>query len=338
MRALLAGLALAISLLAIPAAAQPAPDQGSPTGVSPNPPVQQPAFKGTWNGPTEMRLPGPGPAPGQSMADYFANLVSGSRSPVVKRVLVLGGARGFHHDSITASMNFVFQAGEDTGLWRTEFTTNFDLINAGGGERMNAGFQPRGLQDFDAIVVANASGDWGLTEEQKAALIAFVHDQGKGLVVIHAGLDANHHWRDYIDMVGGEMTGHPFNNVDTVLLPFPLVNENPEFPAVSHLPGRFIHQDELYVFRNWSRSDVNVLLSMDTSRLDTSDLMPMLPPDLDIPVAWTRRYGAGRVFSSSIGHHAEAFEDPAVVQMYTEAIKWALGLTEGDEAPHARPH
>ena len=31
---------------------------------------------------------------------------------------------------------------------------------------------------------------------------------------------------------------------------------------------------------------------------------------------------------------AEAFDDPDIVRMYSEAVKWVLGLTEGDEQPH----
>lgn len=313
----------------------PAPE----TRSAPNPPPDfrpRPAFKGKWNGPTKVIIPGPGPQLGQSMGDYFANLVSGDRKPIKRHVLVLGGSRGFHHDSVTSAMASIFQSGKSTGWWDAEFATDYSLVNAGGGQKMNAGFQPKGLKDFDAVVVAGASGDWGLSDDQKAALISFVRDEGKGLVVIHAGLNANSNWQDYVDMVGGEMTGHPFNTPDKVLVPFKIINESPDFPAVSHLPRSFRKQDELYAIKNWDRSDVNVLLRLDTSDLDTKSIESQLPPDLDIPVAWTKRYGKGRVFVSSIGHHAEAFDDPDVVKMYAEAVKWSLGLTEGDERPHVR--
>ncbi|MEO8315120.1 MAG: ThuA domain-containing protein [Pseudomonadota bacterium] len=304
-----------------------------------DPVTRAPPFKGTWQGPTRTILPGPGPKAGQELADYFANLVSGDRRPVKLHVLALGGTRGFHHDSVSATMNAIGEAGRRTGLWITEFSTGFELINARGGKPMHAGFQPVGLYDFDVVVVAGASGDWGLTAEQKAALLAYVHDGGKGVVVIHAGMDANHGWRDYLDMIGAEMQGHPFNTLEKVVRSFALINESPDFPAVRHLPKQFSKQDELYVVRNWSRSDVNVLLRLDATRLDYNeypDLETQIPPDHDFPIAWTKRYGKGRVFVSSIGHPAEAFDDPDIVQMYTEAVKWALGLTEGDERPHAQ--
>jgi uncharacterized protein len=300
---------------------------------------QQPphAFKGEWQGPTKRLLPGPGPRPGQSLPEYFASLPMGPRTPTSLRVLVLGGSRSFHHDSVPAAMDMVYQAGKRSGLWITHFATDFALINPGGGKAMRTGFQPQGLQDFDLVVAAGNTGEWDMNAEQKAALLAFVRDAGKGFVAIHGALDANHGWQDYIDMIGGEFVGHPFNTADKVLQRFAVVNESPEFPAVKHLPRSFRKEDEWYVLRNRSRADTNVLLRLDERQLPyslTPELDTQLPPDRDFPVAWTKRYGKGRVFVSSMGHHAEAFDDPDVVQLFSEGIKWALGLSEGDERPH----
>jgi len=44
-------------------------------------------------------------------------------------------------------------------------------------------------------------------------------------------------------------------------------------------------------------------------------------------------YGKGRVFYSSLGHATETWDNRDVRLMYFEAIKWALGLTEGDASP-----
>jgi type 1 glutamine amidotransferase len=326
-----------VGLCAGPVHAQAAQPAQSARPAQPAPAQRLAAFKGSWSGPTRVHLPGPGPRPGQSLADYFAHLPSGDRHPTPLHVLVLGGSRGFHHDSIPAAMDMIYQAGRRTSLWQTQMATDFRLVNDGGGKPMHAGFQPAGLRDFDAVVIASATGDWGLSESQKKALLGFVHDEGRGLVVIHAGLDANHGWRDYIDMVGAEMTGHPFNSPQKVLVPFAIVNESPDFPIVQHLPHEFVKQDEIYVLRNFSRSDIDVLLRLDEQRLDYRGLTDQVPPDHDFPVAWVKRYGRGRVFASSLGHAAEAFEDPDIVQMYTEAVEWTLGLVIAAPVPHPRP-
>ena len=55
--------------------------------------------------------------------------------------------------------------------------------------------------------------------------------------------------------------------------------------------------------------------------------------DGDFPLAWARMYGKGRVFYSSLGHAASTWDNRDVDQMYFEAIKWALGMTDGDATP-----
>jgi type 1 glutamine amidotransferase len=290
-----------------------------------------PVFKGNWAGP-----PSAAPASAQAHAPqrpHPSYAQPGARSPIAKHVLVLGGARGWHHDSIPSGMAAVFNWGRATHLWDAEMRTEFSLVNAGGGKPMTAGFRPEGLRDFDAIVVVSATGDWGLAPGQKAALLDFVRSGG-GLVVMHGGIDANHGWKDYIDMVGGEFVSHPFNTGEWPVFPFPLLNESPATPMTAALPRQFVLQDELYVVRNFSRGDAEVLLSVDKDALDMSREAWQLPPDRDIPVAWVKQYGKGRVFASTIGHTKEAFDDPEVARMYTEAIKWALRLTGQDARPH----
>ena len=80
-----------------------------------------------------------------------------------------------------------------------------------------------------------------------------------------------------------------------------------------------------------------MLLRLDETRLDFTGIEDQVPPDRDMPVAWSKTYGKGRVFASSIGHTRESFADPDVARMYSEAIKWALGLTDGGLGPHGRP-
>jgi type 1 glutamine amidotransferase len=154
---------------------------------------------------------------------------------------------------------------------------------------------------------------------------------------MHGGIDANHGWKDYVDMVGGEFVSHPFNSDGWVVFPFPLLNENPGTPMTSFLPRQFVKQDELYVVRNFSRDDAEVLVSVDKGVLDMSRVAWQLPPDRDIPVVWIKQYGKGRVFVSTLGHAKEAFDDPEVARIYLEGIKWALRLSGGDAQPRL-PH
>ena len=46
-----------------------------------------------------------------------------------------------------------------------------------------------------------------------------------------------------------------------------------------------------------------------------------------------KTYGSGRVFYSSLGHAAITWDNPDVYRMYFEALKWSLGMSDGDATP-----
>jgi type 1 glutamine amidotransferase len=163
-------------------------------------------------------------------------------------------------------------------------------------------------------------------------MMSFIHDDGKGFVGIHAALDTNYTWPEYGEMIGGWFDQHPWMTFEA-----PIVNEQPDFPAVRHFPREFVKYDEIYHPKNWSRDKVNVLLSLDPSRLDYSNNPRIHRQDHDFAVAWSKMYGKGRVFYSTLGHTEEAWQDPDIRKMYFEAIRWALWMTDGSTASHARP-
>jgi type 1 glutamine amidotransferase len=59
--------------------------------------------------------------------------------------------------------------------------------------------------------------------------------------------------------------------------------------------------------------------------------------DRDFAVTWVRQYGKGRVFYSSLGHREDIWDRQEIQQMWTEAVKWAMGMTQGDATPRPRP-
>jgi hypothetical protein len=42
-----------------------------------------------------------------------------------------------------------------------------------------------------------------------------------------------------------------------------------------------------------------------------------------MPVAWTKRWGAGRVFVTTLGHHPPDFDVPATHELITRGLAWA---------------
>ena len=171
----------------------------------------------------------------------------------------------------------------------------------------------------------STTGELDLDDSQKKDILSFIKDDGKGFVGIHAALDTNYKWPEYGEMIGGWFDQHPWTTFNA-----PIINEDPNFPAVRHFPKAFVKYDEIYQPKDWSRDKVNVLLSLDPTKLDYANNPRVHRTDHDFAVAWDKMYGKGRVFYSSLGHTEEAWSDPDIRKMYFEAIKWVLGMTEGE--------
>jgi uncharacterized protein len=245
----------------------------------------------------------------------------------LKRILVMGAAAGWQHDSIPDAMAAIWNMGHETGLWEAYLRTDYQLITKG-----NAGTNAKNLNAFDALVFVNSTGAMALDEGQKQDLLSFVHDDGKGFVGVHAALDANYDWPEYGEMIGGWFDEHPWMTFDA-----PILLEDPSFPAVRHFPRAFTKKDEIYQAKAWSRDKVNVLLRLDERRLNYENNPRVHRADRDFAVAWSKMYGKGRVFYSTLGHTNESWQDPDIRTMYFEAIKWALEMTEGSTESHPRP-
>jgi uncharacterized protein len=245
----------------------------------------------------------------------------------LKHALVISQTKGFEHDSISAAMAAIYNMGRESGLWDTEFRTDTELLT-----RKDLGHNAKNLNYFDVLIFASTTGELEMDPSQKQDMLAFIHDEGKGFVGIHAALDTNYTWPEYGEMIGGWFDQHPWGTFQA-----PIITEDSEFPAVRHFPKAFVKYDEIYQPKAWSRDKVNVLLSLDPTKLDYSNNPRIHRTDHDFPVAWSKLYGKGRVFYSTLGHTEESWQDPDIRKMYFEAIKWALGMTEGSTASHARP-
>ena len=245
----------------------------------------------------------------------------------LKHILVIGQTKGFEHDSVSDAMAAIYNMGRESGLWDVEMRTDTELLT-----KKDLGRNAKNLTYFDLLIFSSTTGELDLDAGQKADILSFIHDDGNGFVGIHAALDTNYTWPEYGEMIGGWFDQHPWGTFNA-----PIINESPDFPAVRHFPRAFVKFDEIYQPKAWSRDKVNVLLSLDPSKLDYANNPRIHRTDHDFPVAWSKMYGKGRVFYSTLGHTEEAWQDPDIRKMYFEAIRWALGMTEGSIEPHTRP-
>jgi type 1 glutamine amidotransferase len=249
-----------------------------------------------------------------------------SAPPFKKRILILGAAKGYEHDSITDAMATLWKLGRESGMWEAYLRTDYEWITK---KKMDR--NTKNLNDFDALVFANSTGEMDLDDQQKQDLLSFVHDDGKGFVGVHAALDSNYKWPEYAEMIGGWFDQHPWNTFDA-----PIILEDSSFPATRHFPHAFMKRDEIYQAKQWSRDKVNVLMRLDEKKLNYEDNPRIHRADRDFAIAWSKMYGKGRVFYSTLGHTAESWNDPDIQKMYFESIKWVLGLTEGSTSPHPK--
>lgn len=230
-------------------------------------------------------------------------------------------------ERITREAGIVLYIRTDTG-WVTKDEVWGTGDYAKGGRRQAKG---RNLKDFDAVVFYT-NGDLDLTDKQKADLLSYVHDDGRGFVGIHTATATASKWPEYGEMIGAFFDNHPWGVADARI-----IIERPDAPEMAGYLKKPIVKDEHYqMLAPYDRTKVDVLARIDTTSVDMTS--PNIHrTDKDFPVAWIKTYGTGRVFYSGLGHSDASWDDPRQQKMYLEAIKWAAGLTSYPVRPHPLP-
>jgi type 1 glutamine amidotransferase len=276
-----------------------------------------------------------GGAPGAAQADGQGRGRGQGRGgragggPPRKRVLAWADTRNgqAQHESVGHALAIIERLGYDSGMWDTFIRTDSNIIAAA--PKKTDGSPASGgpnLSNVDAIFFMGHR-EVPLDAAQKAELLQFVKD-GKGFVAAHVGLTALESWPEFGEMLGGQFDQHPISGPGTI------VNEGPNFPATKHFPASFAFNDEFYQPKNLSREKVDVLLRLDLKDVPAN---PSLHLNGDYPLAWAKMYGKGRVFYGSFAHSNETWDLRNVQQMYFEAMRWALGLTDATPNPHPMP-
>ena len=230
------------------------------------------------------------------------------------------------HDSVSHALAVIERLGYESGVYDTYIRTDSNIISRH--PLMTDGKPASGgpsLTNVDAIFFLGHR-DVQLDAQQKADLLSFVKDDGKGFVAAHTATTAFESWPEFGELLGARYDGHPWNTAYGSV-----INEDPAFPATRNFPAVFNFTDEFYQAKEYSRDKIRVLLRLDVSKMPKS--AEVHRTDGDFPLAWVKTYGKGRVFYSSLGHASATWDNPDVYRMYFEALKWSLGLTDGDAAP-----
>jgi len=253
-----------------------------------------------------------------------------------KRLLAIGDvSTAYHHDSVSHALAIIEQIGRQSGAYVTMIKTDSQLITKGGvwgtgkwapkaGSR--GGGNAKNLDHFDAIFFFGL-GDGNLSDQQKADLLSFIHEDGKGLVASHATTTAFANWPEWGELLGGAQAG-AFSLAERSV-----IVEDPAFPGMDAFPKTFTFTDEFPILKApYSRDKIHVLMRLEASKVQAAAGRGRRD-DGDYPIVWAKMYGKGRVFFSGFGHPEETWDDPRVQKMYLEGIKWAMGLTNADVTP-----
>jgi len=149
-----------------------------------------------------------------------------------------------------------------------------------------------------------------LTKEQWLGLRGAVQS-GVGLVGWHGGLcDSFREHTDYQFMTGGQFTCHPGNIID-----YRVRLTGWDDPITAGLADFTIRSEQYYLHVDPS----NLVLATTTF---TDEHCAWIGGTV-MPVVWKRRYGAGRVFYSALGHVAKDFDVPEARVLIERGMLWA---------------
>src|SRR5467141_5092894 len=97
-----------------------------------------------------------------------------------KHLLVLGQEKGYRHEAVSHAMATIERLGRETGSWTTTIRTDTEVLT-----KKKLEYNAKNLNDFDAVLFYTG-GELEMNPEQKAALLSFVHDDGKGFIGVHS--------------------------------------------------------------------------------------------------------------------------------------------------------
>jgi uncharacterized protein len=179
----------------------------------------------------------------------------------------------------------------------------------------------------DLTKAGGKDGAPGMSETGEAELIEWIK-KGGGFIGFHSATDTlrtdTGEPTPYVQMIGAQFRTHgkQFEGHMKVV--------DPSHPSMAHFPAEWPLHDEWYLFKNFNRDAMHVLVTMDPGEERTEQDAYNIPA---YPVTWCSALGKGRVYSTALAHREEIWEDPAYQQIVVDAMKWALGEGETEATP-----
>ncbi len=168
------------------------------------------------------------------------------------------------------------------------------------------------LMELDLIVACWTMGE---IEGELSRNVAYAVSHGVGLAGCHGGMcDSFRNDTEWQFMTGGQWVSHPGGDGVEYMVNIchgssPITEGIEDFPVKSE--HYYLHIDPA----------IEVLA---TTRFPLINYYHASNKIVDMPVAWTKFWGAGRVFYTSLGHHDDVFDNsPSAAVLMERGMLWA---------------
>ncbi|MDR1734946.1 MAG: ThuA domain-containing protein [Oscillospiraceae bacterium] len=169
-------------------------------------------------------------------------------------------------------------------------------------------------KSFDLIVPVDTGGN--LPGDRSRAICHAVAS-GVGIAGCHGGMcDAYRNDTEWQFMTGGQWVSHPGGDgmeyaVNIRRGSSPIIDGLEDFPVKSE--HYYLHVDPSIEVLATTRFPLKAAVYMHASN-----------KPIDMPVVWTKYWGVGRVFYSSLGHHDDVFDkSPTAQEIQRRGMLWA---------------
>jgi len=152
-----------------------------------------------------------------------------------------------------------------------------------------------------------------ITNEQIRPVLEAVAS-GVGLAGCHGGMCDS--FRDNVEwqfMTGGQWVSHPGGDGVEYMVNF----KKGSSPIVEGLDDFAVKSEHYYLHIDPA---IEVLA---TTRFPIVNWYHSSNGQVDMPVVWTKRWGHGRVFYNSLGHHADVFNSTTAHELMRRGFLWA---------------
>lgn len=211
-------------------------------------------------------------------------------------LIVWGGWDGHEPNQVTDIFTSILEAHD----FEVEVQTTLDAFN-----------DQEKLMQLDLIVPVWTMGK---IEKEQAENVSMAVASGVGIAGCHGGMcDAFRESVLWQFMTGGNWVAHPGGDG----VEYTVHIRNNSSPLLQGIEDFQVKSEQYYLHVDPA---VEVLA---TTPFPTVKWFHSPNGHVDMPVIWTKRWGHGRVFYSSLGHHADIFDIPEARETMRRGLLWA---------------